>query len=423
MFAKLKSWLGNSAPPPVAEPQPLTPPRAEPTCVPPQARELARRLLKLMLDRFGVGERAADMEEMDIARHRVLVQLLPLRVYVYALGSMMADFDFESILSSQRPPGAVFDAFEIDIEGTHCGFYVYSLSALSDWEALRELWARLREEIGRPVTTAKLPPEQTRHHLCADMITIEGDPDELAHRLLEPSLPSKFLDQVSLADEKGVADFIAQLFLRMGKASIEKDELITFVERNRPHFDGKFMKLLTAATEAATHTDESTGLYFGYVNENIRLALAYDFERMDMRSDRLFWLVYALTQLLESDKIDIAAARSCLARPDTVQRISRHQLLYMITDFAETLDSPQEPPMTMMLLIGECALIGRNAASLEIACRILSQHAQRRHDEEIADLVTRAVEWLRSQGEDTSSLAEQLERLEGRIRPIPDEDF
>lgn len=423
MFAKLKSWLSNSAPPAAAEPQPLTPPRAELTSVPPQARELARRLLKLVLDRFGAGERAADIEEMDIAPHRVLVQLLPLRVYVYALGSMMADFDFESILSSQRPSGAVFDAFEIDIEGVHCGFYVYSLSALSDREMLRELWAQLREEIGRSVTTAKLPLEHTQHHLRAKVIMIEGDPDELAHRLIEPNLPSKFLDEVSIDDEKGIADFIAQLFLRSGKASIEKDELIRFVERNRPHIDEKFMQLLALVTEAGTGTDESTGLYFGYVTENIRFAVARDFERMNMRSDRLFWLVYALAQLLQSDKIDITAAQSRLARPDTVQRISQHQLLYMIHDFADALDSPQEPPMTMMLLIGECALLGKNAASLKIACKILSRSAERRHHEETVDLVTRAVEWLRKWGEDTSALCEQLERLKGQTHRIPDEDF
>jgi hypothetical protein len=423
MFAKLKSWLGNPPPPPPTEPPPSAPRRAEPAAVPPQARELARRLLALVLDRLGAGERASDIEEMDIAEHRVLLQLLPLRVYVYALGSMMADHDFESILSSQRPSGAVFDAFEIDIEGVHCGFYVYSLSALSDRDALNEIWSALREEIGRPVNTAKLPPEHTRHHLRAEVIRIEGDPDTLADQLLAPSQPTKFLDQVSIVDNQGIADFVAQLFLRMGKASIEKDELIRFVERNRSHFNETFMQLLTDATEAAAQTDESTGVYFGYVSENIRLALARDFDRMDMRSDRLFWLVFALDQLLESEKIDLTAARSHLARPDTAQRISQHQLLYMIHDFAQALDSPQEPAMSMMLLIGECALIGGHAAPLKVACKILSHRTERLRREEVVDLLTRAIAWLRNQGEDTDDLAEQLQRQQDRTRRIPDEDF
>lgn len=422
MFAKLKSWLDNSASLPTAEPQSFEPPKPEPTAVPLQARKLAHKLMKLVLDRFGIGERTADVEEMDIAPHRVLVQLLPLRVYIYALGSSMADFDFKAILSSQRPSGAVFDAFELDIEGVHCGFYVYSLSPLPERETLSELWNQLREVIGRQVTTAKLPPEHIRHHRY-DVVTIEGDPDKLAQRLMDSSLPSKFLDHVSIADDEGCADFIAQLFFRMGKASIEKDELIGFVERNRPHFDKKFMCLLTVAIEAATKTDESTGVYFSYVSENIRLALARDFEAMDMRSDRLFWLVYALGQLLQSDKIDIAAARSSLARPSVVQRISQHQLLYMIQDFAEVLDSPQEPPTTMLLLVGECALLGRNVVSLEIVCKILAQRAQGNHLEEITDLFTRAVEWLRSEGKDTSDLTNQIERRNDRTRRIPDEDF
>ena len=173
------------------------------------------------------------------------------------------------------------------------------------------------------MTTAKLPPEHTRLH-GYDLVTIDGDPDDLADRLIESSLPAKFLDQVSIADERGCADFIAQLFLRMGKASIEKDELIRFVERNRPHFNDAFLHLLKVATEAASNTDESTGVYFNYVSENILLALKGDVEKMDMRSDRLFWLIYALGELLQSNKIDITVARSSLARPDIVRRISQH---------------------------------------------------------------------------------------------------
>lgn len=423
MFAKLNLWLGKSAPSTAAEPQASIQPQAEQTSVPAQARDLARRLLKRALDRFGAGERAKDIEEVDITPHRVLVQLLPLRVYVYALGSTVADFDYESILSSQRPSGAVFDAFEIDIEGVHCGFYVYSLSPLSDRKVLYDLWGQLREEIGRSVTTAKLPPEHTHHHLRAEVITIEGDPDELAQRLIAPDLPSKFLDEVSIADAKGAADFIMQLIRRVSKASIEKDELIRFVERNRPNLDENFMQYLALATEAATRADKSTGLYFGYVRENIRFALARDFERMDMRSDRLLWLVYALTQLLLANKIDIVAARSCLARPDTVHRISQHQLMYMIEDFVNLIDSPQQPSMLMMVLIGECALLGKNVGPLDIACKIVLQAADPHHREETVDLVTRAVEWLRGRGDDTSALSEQLEHLKSLTRQIPDDDF
>lgn len=422
MFKALKSLFGISKPPSTAEPQSFEVSEPKSIAVPPQARELAHRLLGVVLEKFDVGERVVDIEELDVSPHRVLVQLLPIRVYVYALGSRVADQDFDAMLSSQRPMGAVFDAFEMEIGGTRCGFYVYCLSALSDREALSELWSYLRAEIGTIVRTAALPPAHTQHH-GYDQVTIDGDPDELSQRLIEPSLPAKYLDQISIADERGYADFLAQLFLRMGKASIEKDELVRFVARNRPHFNEKFLHLLETANKAALRTDKSTGAYFEYVCTNIRLALKGEVEKMDMRSDRLFWLVYALGQLLESNKIDIATARTSLARPETIQRISQHQLLYMIQDIAEALYSPQEPPVTMMLLIGECALLGRHADPLEVACKILVVSSLRSHAGAATDLIARSIAWLHCEGKETRELSKDLERLKARAHPIPDEDF
>jgi hypothetical protein len=132
--------------------------------VPAEAIDMARRLLGACLVTLGAKDRISQISDMRIAPYRHLVQLLPLRVYVYTLGSPMADMDYESILESNRPVGAVFDAFQLAFGDIRCGFYIYSLQALTDTAMLRSLWHVAREEVGQPVETAALPSHHLRHH-------------------------------------------------------------------------------------------------------------------------------------------------------------------------------------------------------------------------------------------------------------------
>jgi hypothetical protein len=100
--------------------------------VPADAIHLARCLLGVCLTNLGAKDRISEISEMSIAPYRHLIERLPLRVYVYSLGSPMAQMDYESILRSNRPVGAVFDAFELPFRDVRCGFYVYSLQPVAD---------------------------------------------------------------------------------------------------------------------------------------------------------------------------------------------------------------------------------------------------------------------------------------------------
>jgi hypothetical protein len=337
---------------------------------------------------FDLGDRIEDITEMEIAKHRVLIESLPFRVYVYALGSFMGDMDFDAMLRSQRPRGAVFDAFEKEIDGVRCGFYIYSLQPSSDQTLMQRLWLQLRETAGQTVTTAKLPDIHTQHH--AEMVSLAGHPDEIAANLIASHLPSKFLDDFKLDSESTLAELLAHLMTRMGKASIEKDEIIRFVERNRNGRLSQFVELLQAASQAGKTVDESTGAYFSYVRENIEFAVNGELDRMDMRSDRLFWLVYALAHQLDSSSIAWSQARELLSRPTTAQRISQHQLIYMIHDWAEALDSPQQAPTTLIMLVCECAMISGTVAPLRAAAAIVAKYPVLRHRAATVDLLTRA---------------------------------
>jgi hypothetical protein len=428
MIARLISWLNRSSTQQGSASTSPPPPKVrsiEGEAVPVAARALGHELLRAVLRQFGLGDRIASISEMEIATHRVLIESLPFRVYVYTLGSFMGDMEFKSILGSQRPTGAVFDAFETEIDGVRCGFYVYSLQPISDQAQMRRLWLQLRETADREVTTAKLPDIHTQHH--TPRVSLAGPPDDVAANLIAPNSPSKFLDDFILDDANSVAELFVNLMKRMGKASIEKDEMIRFVERNRTKLLSQVVALLRAASEAAEETDksgtESTRAYFSYVLENIELAANGKHDRMDMRSDRLFWLVYALAHQLDSGSIDWDQARELLRRPATAQRISEHQLIYMIHDWAEALDSPQQAPTTLLMLVCECAMIGGSSAALRGAATIVAKHLVLRHRAATIDLLTRAGAWLSARGDDAADIKAAAQALEKKGRPIGDDEF
>jgi hypothetical protein len=386
--------------------------------VPERARQLAHRLLRTVLNALDAEDKAGQIHETPIAPYRSLVEMLPIRVYVYTLGSFIGDMEFESMLESQRPTGAVFDAFEITIDGIRCGFYVYSLQPVSDSDFLTNLWQRLRREIGGAVRSVALPTAHTRHHReatkrsesDADIVSIEGDPDAVAENLIRPHLPEKFLDDVSLDSDEGIAELLWLLIRRMGHASIEKDELIRFVQRNERPLRAKVLKMLPEMAEAAKASDEKFGEYFDYFHENVQLALAGKTDKINMRSDRLFWLLFALTQQLDSNLITYAKARDLIARPQTTERISEHQLVYMFYDFADALETPQQASTTLMMLLTECAIIAKLARPLRFAAEFVGKYPVKRPRDALL-LLDRAGACLQSLGEDASEVRAAKARL------------
>src|SRR5262245_26309399 len=164
MLKRLMSWLKGASMTDKAPTSHRSSLRDTEVEVPTEAIQLAHRLLRACLETLGAADRIPGISEMRIATYRVLVECLPLRVYVYTLGSFMGDMDYESILRSNRPAGAVFDAFELLVGDVRCGFYIYSLQPLSDAAKLKSLWNRLRKEAGESVETADLPEIHIRHH-------------------------------------------------------------------------------------------------------------------------------------------------------------------------------------------------------------------------------------------------------------------
>ncbi len=431
MFKYLKSALHRNSTELNVQPTQIAPGNGLECEVPERARELAHQLLRILLDAFDADDHVANIEEMKIASYRILVQMLPLRVYVYTLGSQMADMEFQSMLESQRPSGAVFDAFQITFDNVRCGFYVYSLQPVSDSNFLAGLWRRLRRKIGEPVQTAALPTAHTQHHRNAsrpsendaDIVSLNGDPDVVAENLIRPDLPDKFLDDVSLDSDEGIAELLWLLIHRRGHASIEKDELIRFVQRNERPLRAKVLKMLPDMAEAAKNSDKNLGQYFDYFHKNVQLALAGRADEIDMRSDRLFWFIFALTHQLDANLISYTKARDLITRPQIVQRISEHQLIYMFYDFADAIETPQQASMTMMMLLAECAIIAKLPKPLRFAAEFVGKYPVKQHCDALLELLDRAEACLQALGEDAAEVRAAKARLVWRNRLVSDYDF
>jgi hypothetical protein len=181
--------------------------------------------------------------------------------------------------------------------------------------------------------------------------------------------------------------------------------------------------MLPAFAEAAKASDEDFGYYFDYFYNNVQRALAGKPEEMDMRSDRLFWLLFTLTHQLDDNLITYPQARDLIARPQTAQRISEHQLLYMFYDFADAMETPQQASTTVLLLLAECAIIARLPRPLRFAAEFAGKYPVKLHRDALIDLLERAGACLQSLGEDASEVYAAKARLDERNRPVSDDDF
>lgn len=405
---------------------------ALPTCaIPDDVRELGRHLLGYVLETFGGSDRVADIGGTVLAPHRVVFELFPFRLYVWLLGSLRADIEFQAALDRDSPAGGVIDAFHLDLHDRRYGFYVYSLEPGLDQERLSLAWKRIREGIGKPVRTAAIKEQHLAHHqpdakpddVQFETVSLHDDPDTVAHNLIRASLPGKFLDELSLDTDEGIAELMWLLLRRVGDASIEKDELIRFVQRNEGPLRARVAEMLPGMADAAKSTDENFGAMFEYFNQNVELALAGRYEEMDMRSDRLFWLIYALASQLDDEFISFGEARSRLARPQTAQRISEHQLLYMVADFGKALGSPHEASWTMIMLVAECAIIAGMPGTLRVTAELLAEDPSATHYSHLLDLLERSALFLESRHEDTSALRAALFRLKQRNTTVSEDDF
>src|SRR5262249_5697121 len=177
-----------------------------------------------------------------------------------------------------------------------------------------------------------------------EIIGLDGNPEEIADDLIRGSLPKTFIDEIDISTQEGLGRFFACLMLRRNQASLEKDEIIRFVDRNRTALKGGALELVEKLAEVGAKVDggEALGRFFEYVLKQLRAALAGRPQDIDVKSDRLLWLVYALASQVSGGKLPYADALHILSKPEHRQRISSLSLLFMLKDFGESLGKTSE---------------------------------------------------------------------------------
>jgi hypothetical protein len=190
-----------------------------------------------------------------------------------------------------------------------------------------------------------------------EIIPTDGTPEQFAEALIRPHLPKVFFDQIDIGTDIGKAQFLAMLFSRPRGASIEKDEIIRFVRRNKVHMHEFMTRTLPDFREAGVHTEggESLVKFSDYFGTQVRHAVEGHPERIDIKSDRLLWLIYALASQLDDGKISYDEALGYLRKPEHFDRISNLSLVFMLHDYAESLGQATQPSLCYLMLIGEAA--------------------------------------------------------------------
>jgi hypothetical protein len=82
--------------------------------------------------------------------------------------------------------------------------------------------------------------------------------------------------------------------------------------------------------------------------------------------------VYALAQQLSKGKISYREAAAILSKPEHRDRISQLSLVFMLQDYAESIDTRNQPSTEYVLLILECAILSDDAASADAASLLLA---------------------------------------------------
>ena len=364
------------------------------------------------------GDWASRVSSYVIEPGRVCAEILPYRIYVYALDDFLGKFGYEALDRRQDPPGYVFEHRKTDLDGKPIGVFMYQVQGLPGGTRRGQQPAAQEEQVQEEETAGDA------ENLGYTTVSLDGDPEKIAEDLIRDSLPKTQLDQIDISDQAGLARLFACLLLRKNQASLEKDELLRFVARNRGPLKSGALDLLRMISEAGTHVEGGEGLsrFIEYFSTAVTAALEGRPQAINIKSDRLLWLLYALGHQLSSGKIDYRGAVVILNKPEHRGRISQLSLIFMLKDFGESLDTPSQAPVEYVLLILECALISGDVASAVATSAILGRLPAPRDPASFIDVMERARKLLASAGRNTGEVDESLNRYKGRFRRTVGED-
>jgi hypothetical protein len=252
-------------------------------------------------------------------------------------------------------------------------------------------------------------------------IAVDQPPEAMAEALMADALPPRWLDSIKLGSFADAATLLEYLGRRAHYAAIEKDELVAFAKANDTVLSPDAVRHLARVADGLD--DEPMAEYLRYILDNLALALEGDYDAVNLRSDRLLWLVYALGTQVRSGILGYDAARAILAKPEHAARISPAALQYQTVDYVKLIDSPQAGPTECVMLLAEGALATHDLDSLLLAFIAVRHSPQPRDVASWADLIERAAATLRRHGKLDADGEAFAERVAARRAHVSEDDF
>jgi len=211
-------------------------------------------------------------------------------------------------------------------------------------------------------------------------VELDKSPDEIANALFNGMLtddPLVSVDLRSATGEEGLALFMAILVRRLAQRSLERDEVVAFVEENRAILEREgWIRFLLDKLPEVDADDEADGAAMMRTMRDaatqMQLALDHRPDDIQVISNRLLYLCIALAMKLgRGDLTHEAAVSGYLARPTTRALMSKKAVLFMLSDYLRNMDDIDEPDSSYVMLVAECALFTDDVSSIAVAATLL----------------------------------------------------
>jgi hypothetical protein len=251
-------------------------------------------------------------------------------------------------------------------------------------------------------------------------VSLAGDPEKRAAELVG-DVPGGRLDTYRVKTDTDLANVFKALIMRQGFASIERDEIIGFVEKNGAYANQLVTMLEELASAGEKIEDgEKLSRYFSYLAEHIGYACRRQYDKIDVRSDKLFWLIYVLSSQLGSGMLAYDEVLTVLSRPHNRARISSHQLIYMLKDFAEAYGEPNQPSPDMLAIIAIAARPADKPTEASAALSICLKVGGLKNGPESLRILEDVYRYLVSAGAAKREDRARLDQLAGRYGALRD---
>ncbi|MFC6063921.1 hypothetical protein [Streptomyces ochraceiscleroticus] len=261
-------------------------------------------------------------------------------------------------------------------------------------------------------------------------VELSKSPDEIANVLFGSMLPDDPLARLDLraaTGERGLALFMAALVHRLPQRSLERDEIVAFVERNRATLQHEgWLEFLIDKLPAGRSNDEGAPLLDAIRDAAVQMRHALRGRPQDINviSNRLLYLCIALDMKLGDDGFTYETAVAYLRRSQTQALMSDAAVMFMFADYYRNMDEIDEPRTGHVMLLTECALLADANGALLMAKVLLRGLPPPVDTAAWLDVRRRLAARLRSSGSWTAEDESSLARAVGRFTDeVPDDDL